>query len=142
MNTCSYNPYVTCSLTRGLVCRLQLLLVLDSPIILGSASRGIRDHILLSQIRDFSTLEGEIPVFISPRNRVVHLYTKALGSIFFVSYDSQGYLEVLDSASTRDTSNPIGVLHKYHCLCLPPITARQWLGVNFTAATNTPSKIE
>jgi hypothetical protein len=35
------------------VCRLQLLLVLASAVILGSESRGTRDHILLSQIRDF-----------------------------------------------------------------------------------------
>jgi hypothetical protein len=39
------------SLTRGRVCRLQLLLALASTFILGSDSRGIRDHILLSQIR-------------------------------------------------------------------------------------------
>jgi hypothetical protein len=41
------------SLTRGWVCRLQLLLALASPVILGSESRGTRDHILLSQIWDF-----------------------------------------------------------------------------------------
>jgi hypothetical protein len=41
------------SLTRGRVCRLQLLLILVSAIILGSESRGTRVHILLSQIRDF-----------------------------------------------------------------------------------------
>jgi hypothetical protein len=41
------------SLARGRVCRLQLLLVLASAVILGSQSRGTRDHILLSQIRDF-----------------------------------------------------------------------------------------
>jgi hypothetical protein len=41
------------SLTRGQVCRLQLLLALASAFILGSESRGTRDHILLSQIRDF-----------------------------------------------------------------------------------------
>jgi hypothetical protein len=41
------------SLTRGRVCRLQLLLVLASAVILRSESRGTRDHILLSQIRDF-----------------------------------------------------------------------------------------
>jgi hypothetical protein len=40
------------SLARGRVCRLQLLLVLASAVILGSESRGTRDHILLSQIRD------------------------------------------------------------------------------------------
>jgi hypothetical protein len=41
------------SLTRWRVCRLQLQLVLASTVILGSESLGTRDHILLSQIRDF-----------------------------------------------------------------------------------------
>jgi hypothetical protein len=49
---------------RGWVCRLQLLLALASAVILGSESRGTRDHILLSQIR---------------------------ASLFVASYDSQGY---------------------------------------------------
>jgi hypothetical protein len=43
----------TLSLMRGRVCRLQLLLALASAVILGSESRGTRDHILLSQIRNF-----------------------------------------------------------------------------------------
>jgi hypothetical protein len=54
MNACGHSPYITSSLTRGLVCHLQLLLVLANAFILGSESRGTRDHILLSQIRDFS----------------------------------------------------------------------------------------
>jgi hypothetical protein len=37
----------------GRVCRLQLMLALASTVILGSESRGTRNHILLSQIRDF-----------------------------------------------------------------------------------------
>jgi hypothetical protein len=36
-NTCGYSPYITSSLTRGWVCRLQLLLALASAIILGSS---------------------------------------------------------------------------------------------------------
>jgi hypothetical protein len=40
------------SLTRRRVCRLQLLLVLASAVILGSEFRGTRDHIFLSQIPD------------------------------------------------------------------------------------------
>jgi hypothetical protein len=65
------------SLTRGRVCRLQLLLVLASAVIFGSDSRGTRDRILLSQIRDF-------PFFSSPptTRRVT--------------------VEVFDPASTRD----------------------------------------
>jgi hypothetical protein len=39
-----YSPYVTSSLTRGLVYRLQFLLVLASTAILGSESRATHDH--------------------------------------------------------------------------------------------------
>jgi hypothetical protein len=58
LNTCDYSSYATSSLTRGWVCRLQLLLVLASAIILRSESRGTHDHILLSQIGDSLNLEG------------------------------------------------------------------------------------
>jgi hypothetical protein len=53
------------SLTSEGFCRLQLLLILASAVILGSESRGTHDHILLSQIRDSPDLEGQVPVFIS-----------------------------------------------------------------------------
>jgi hypothetical protein len=49
---------------------LQLLLVLASAVILGSDSRVTHDHILLPQIRDSPNLEGQVPVFLSPRNSV------------------------------------------------------------------------
>jgi hypothetical protein len=81
----------TLSLTRERVCRLQLLLLLASAVILGSESRETRDHILLTQIRDSLNLEGQVPVFMSPRNRVTQLQAQTLGSLFVVSYDSQGY---------------------------------------------------
>jgi hypothetical protein len=32
---------------------------------------GTHDHILLSQIRDSPNLEGQVPVFVSPRNSVL-----------------------------------------------------------------------
>jgi hypothetical protein len=44
--------YGALSLTKEKVCRIQLLLVLASEVILWSESIGTRDHILLSQIRD------------------------------------------------------------------------------------------
>jgi hypothetical protein len=53
LNSCGRSSYITYSLTRGWVCRLQLLLALARAFILGSESRGTSDHILLSQIRDF-----------------------------------------------------------------------------------------
>jgi hypothetical protein len=67
------------------------MLALASTVILRSDSRRTRDHILLSQIRDSPNPEGQIPVFISPRNLVAQLYPQALGSRFVASYDSQGY---------------------------------------------------
>jgi hypothetical protein len=36
-------------------------------------------------------LEGQVSVFVSPRNRVARLYPQALGSLFVAFYDSQGY---------------------------------------------------
>jgi hypothetical protein len=62
------------SQTRERVCRFQLPQVLASAVVLGSESRGTRDQILLSQIRDNLNLEGHVPVFISRRNRVAQLY--------------------------------------------------------------------
>jgi hypothetical protein len=56
------------SLTRGWVCNLIV-----------QKSRETHDHILLSHLR-LPNLEGQIPVFISPRNRVTQLYPQALGS--------------------------------------------------------------
>jgi hypothetical protein len=36
-------------------------------------------------------MEGQVPAFISPRNRVAQLYPRVLGSLYVVSYDPQGY---------------------------------------------------
>jgi hypothetical protein len=89
LNICGYSPYVTYPLTRGWVCRLQLLLVLASAVILRFEPRGTHDHILLSDLR-FPNLKGQVPVFTFPRNRVVQLYPQALRPLFVASHDSQG----------------------------------------------------
>jgi hypothetical protein len=70
---------------------LQLLLAVASAVIPGSEPRVIHDHILLFHIRDSPNLEGQVPVFISPSERVAQLYPQALGSLSVASYDSQGY---------------------------------------------------
>jgi hypothetical protein len=49
------------------------------------------DQILLSQIRDSPNMEGQVPVFTYPKNRVAQLYPQALGSLSVAFYDSQGY---------------------------------------------------
>jgi hypothetical protein len=91
------------SLTRGRVCRLQLLLVLASAFILGSEFRGTRDHILLSRIRDSPNLEGQAP----------HLYSTGTGwhshtPRHWVPFSSppttrRATVEVFEPASIRGT---------------------------------------
>jgi hypothetical protein len=78
------------SLMREQVCCSQLLLVLTSAVILGSEFYKTCDHILLPQIRDSPNLEEQVPVFMSPRNRVLQFYPQALGSLFVASHDLQG----------------------------------------------------
>jgi hypothetical protein len=103
LNTCGYSPYVTTSLTRGWVRCLQLLLVLASAVILRSESRGNHDHILLSQIPDSPNLEGQVPVFISRRNRVAQLYTPRHWVPFSSPPSTRTVtVEVFDPASTQD----------------------------------------
>jgi hypothetical protein len=93
LNTCAYTPYVTSSITRGWVCRLQLLLVLASAVILRSESRGTHNHILLPHVRfeTLSTWRARSLYSYPPRNRVTRLYPQALGPLFVASYDSQVY---------------------------------------------------
>jgi hypothetical protein len=66
-----------------------LLLSLASAVILGFQSRGTHDHILLSEILDSFNLEGQVPLFITSRNRVTKLYPQTIGFLV-ASYGSQG----------------------------------------------------
>jgi hypothetical protein len=36
-------------------------------------------------------MEGQVPVFISPRNRMAQLYPQAVESFFVASYDAQNH---------------------------------------------------
>jgi hypothetical protein len=55
---------------------------------------------------DSPNLEGQVPVFISPGNRVARLYPQALGSLFVASYVSQGYggTDRIENTVSIDTS--------------------------------------
>jgi hypothetical protein len=93
------------SLTRGWACNLlvQLLLGLARAITLGSKSRRTQT-IFYCIIWDSPNLEGKVPVFISPRNRVAQLYPRALGFLSVAFYDSQElrwrYSDQLSQGST------------------------------------------
>jgi hypothetical protein len=103
LNTCGYSPSVSSFLTRRLVCRWQLLLVLASAVIVRSESRGTHDYILLSQIRDSPNLEGQVPVFISPKNRVAS--PRHWVSFSLPPTTRRATVKVFDPASTRDISS-------------------------------------
>jgi hypothetical protein len=65
--------------------------IVPGPRQLSHSEVGFYDHILLSHILDSHSLEGQVPIFRSPRNRLTQLHPQALGSLFSASYDSQDY---------------------------------------------------
>jgi hypothetical protein len=74
------------SLPRGRLCRLQLALPLASAVILGSESRGIRDHILLSHPRLPSsspptTRKATVEVFDTASSYIAYPYPRKRSSI-------------------------------------------------------------
>jgi hypothetical protein len=82
--------------TRGWVCTLlvQSLLGLARAVTFGSKCRKTHDHILLSHLR-LPNLEGQVSVFISPRNRVAQLYPQALGYFSFLIFKFKLYCDRL-----------------------------------------------
>jgi hypothetical protein len=83
--------FVAPSLTRGRVCNLlyNCLWALPEQSLMGRSPAELTT-IIYCLIWDSPNLEGQVPVLISPRNRVAQLYPWALGSLFVGSYDSQG----------------------------------------------------
>jgi hypothetical protein len=57
----------------------------------GLSPAGLKTLFYCPNSWDSPNLEGQVPVFTSPRYRVAHLYLRALGSLSVASYDSQGY---------------------------------------------------
>jgi hypothetical protein len=71
--------FVAPSLTRRRVCNLLLL---QSPAVQfrsGLRSTGLKTIFYCPNFLDSSNLEGQVPVFTSPRNRTVQLHLRALG---------------------------------------------------------------
>jgi hypothetical protein len=71
LNTCRYGPCVTSSLTRGWVCRLQLLLSSPAQSFSGPAG-GSWPHFTVSDLR-LPQPGGPGPCIYIPRNRVARL---------------------------------------------------------------------
>jgi hypothetical protein len=93
------------SVERRFACSLQLLLGLASSVFLGFESCKTHDQILLSKIRDSPNLKGKVPVFIYPRNRVIHVYINQLSG-FPVA------LELLSNLSKYNFSSRTDLDHR------------------------------
>jgi hypothetical protein len=81
--------FVAPSLSRGRVCNSLLLLVSPAQSRSGLSPEGLKTIFDCSNSWDFLNLKCQVPVFISPRNRVAQTYARALLSV--ASYDSQIY---------------------------------------------------
>jgi hypothetical protein len=77
------------SLTRGWICNLLYNCFWDLPeqSLLGRSPAELRLY-FTRLIWDSPNLEGQVPLFTSPRNRVAQLYPRALGSLYVASCDS------------------------------------------------------
>jgi hypothetical protein len=60
----------------------------------------------LTSARDSPNLEGQVPVFTSPKNRVAKLYSQALISLFSSFTISRAIVDVFILASTQMDSEP------------------------------------
>jgi hypothetical protein len=80
------------SLTRGRVCNLlyNCFWALPEQSLSGRSSAELT-ALFYCLIWDSPNLEGQVPVFISPRNKAAELHSRALGSLFDAYYDSQEY---------------------------------------------------
>jgi hypothetical protein len=136
LNTCSHSPYVTTSLTRGWVCHLQLLLALANAVILRSKPHGTHDHILLSQIQDSPNLEGQVPIFITPRNRVTQLYPPShwdpfsflprLAGLWRYSTLPPHGLIIYSLGTENTTSNSSSTVPRACCLVMALVLCMLW----------------
>jgi hypothetical protein len=90
LNTCGQSPYITSSLTREWVCRLQLLLALARSFILRSESRRTQDHIFCLRFETPPTWSSG-PCNYIPQEQGGPVITLGTGFPFRRFYDSQGY---------------------------------------------------
>jgi hypothetical protein len=84
--------FVAPSLTRGQVCNLlyNCFWALPEQSHLGQSPAELT-AVFYCLIWDSTNLEGQVPVFISPRNGMAQLYPRAMSSLFVASYNKQGY---------------------------------------------------
>jgi hypothetical protein len=87
--------FVAPSLTRGRICNILLMLILNSAVCSGLSPMGFKTIFYCPNSWDSPNLESQVPVFISPRNMVAEIYHQSLGSFSVISYTLHGILSSL-----------------------------------------------
>jgi hypothetical protein len=105
INTCGYSTCAASSLTRGWVCRLQLL-ALASTVIIRSELSGTLNQVLISQIRDSPKPGGSGPRIYFPQEHGGPVIPPDTGMVPFSSppMTPRGTVEVFEPAATRSYS--------------------------------------
>jgi hypothetical protein len=108
LNICGYSPCVTPSLMRGWVCRLQLLLVFTSAVILRAVSHRAHCHILLSQSdsRLSPTWRARSPYLYRPGTEWPSYTHRQWVRSPSSPTTRRATVEVFDPASSRPAYNP------------------------------------
>jgi hypothetical protein len=70
--------------------------------------------IFISLFQDSHNLEGQVSIFISPRNRVAQLYPQALVSFLSTPMTHRATVEVFEPTSTRAHTplSPLGIMEE------------------------------
>jgi hypothetical protein len=94
LNTCSHSPYVTSSLTRGWVCRLQLLLAFASAFILRYESRRLMTIFCCLRFDTSPKLELRSP-YLYPQEQGGSVTLPALGPLSVAFRTLRATVEVI-----------------------------------------------
>jgi hypothetical protein len=113
LNTCGYSPYVTSSLTRGWVCRLQLLLVLSSAVILGSELYSW-PHFTVSRFEIYPTWRVRSPYFYPPGTEWPGYNPRQGVPFSSPPMTHRATVEVFDRASTRESWSQLSLCPAYN----------------------------
>jgi hypothetical protein len=101
LNPCGYSPCVTCSLTRGWVCRLELLLDIAREIILGAESRGTHNVFYRLTFETVPTWRARSPYLYPPGTEWSSYAPRHLVRFSSPHTTSRNTVEVFEPASTQ-----------------------------------------
>jgi hypothetical protein len=89
---------------RSVICLYNCFWALPEQSLSGSSPAELTT-IFCCLIWDSLNVEVQLPIFMTPEDRVAQLYLRALGSLFVATYDSQRYGECILTRLQTGTQN-------------------------------------